>query len=364
MEPHFKFVYTRKKPDSKCGSLKTDISLYKVTADTTLDFSTNEQTSNTNFARMDLFIELKPSKIEDGFHDDESKEVRSDKGRRTRSQLATCAAAQMTTQFRTHLFSILICGPLARFILWDRAGAIFTKSFDYVKDPRLLVRFFYNYVRLSSEERGFDSSAVSVVHDRISLSENNIRHLISPHNNRDLASGLPKKGDLSLFILEIPPGDEGGESRKVVVLHPEYSVQSPFGRATRVMPAVDLESKTHVFVKDYWRPNGEGVEKEGDNYRKLRQHNVRNIANFYCGSDVRSQITIRQRYGDQAANPLEGFQHYRMALQDIGRALTTFESTREMINAIADAVRVKHKSLFLFFCMTKLPLGHSPSGCL
>jgi hypothetical protein len=343
VNPQYKFVYTGSKPDSKCDSLKTDISLYKVTADTTLDYSTKEQIDNTNFARMDLFIELKPSKVEDGFHD-ELLEARSDKGRRTRSQLATYAAAQMATQFRTHLFSVLICGPLARFIRWDRAGAIFTKSFDYVENPRLLALFFYNYTRLSSEERGFDPT-VSVIPDHVHLSENNIQHLISLDTNRDLTSRLPKKDDLPLFVLEIPAWDEGGQSRKVVVLRPKYSVQSPFGRATRGMPGVDLESKRHVFVKDYWRPDVEGVEKEGEIYRRLRQHNVRHISTFYCGNDIRSQATITQSYGDpQADSPpqaLEGFQHYRMALLDVGRPLTMFKSTREMINVIADAMEGK-----------------------
>ena len=289
---------------------------------------------------MDLFIELKPSRIENGFHD-EFLEARSDKGKRARSQLATYAAAQMATQFRTHLFSVLICGPLACFIRWDRAGAIYTKSFDYVENPRLLA-LFYNYACHSSDKRGFDPT-VSVVPDHTPLSENNIRHLISLDTNRDPTSPLSSKDDLSLLVLEVPTRDEGGQSKKVVVLRPKYSVQSPFGRATRGMPGVDLESKRHVFVKDYWRPDVEGVEKEGETYRKLGQHNVRHIATFYCGNDIHSQAAITQSYGDEADSPqaLEKFQHYRMALLDVGRPLTMFKSTREMINAIADAMEGK-----------------------
>jgi hypothetical protein len=99
-------------------------------------------------------------------------------------------------------------------------------------------------------------------------------------------------------------------------------------------------------VKDCWKSDVEGLESNaGDIHRKLRQHNVRHISTFYCGNDIRSQATITQSYGDpQADSPpqaLEGFQHYRMALLDVGRPLTMFKSTREMINVIADAMEGK-----------------------
>jgi hypothetical protein len=146
--------------------------------------------------------------------------------------------------------------------------------------------------------------------------------------------------------------------------------RSPFGRSTRAIPAADLESKTHAFVKDYWTPDVEGLELNvGGIYRKLRQHsNVQNIATFYCGIDIRSQATITQSCGDQADGPpqaLEGSQHYRMALLDVGRPLTMFKSTCEMINAIADAMEGKQK--FLLLCVvydTELPMEHSPPGCI
>jgi hypothetical protein len=132
------------------------------------------------------------------------------------------------------------------------------------------------------------------------------------------------------------------------VRRPENVSWSSFGCATRAIPAADLESKTHAFVKDYWTPDVEGVElNEGNIYRKLPEHDVRSTVTFYCGNSIRSQVTITQSYGDQAASPpqaLEGFQRCRMALRDIGRPLAMFKSTHEMINTIAtDAMKGKEK---------------------
>lgn len=96
-------------------------------------------------------------------------------------------------------------------------------------------------------------------------------------------------------------------------------------------------------VKDYWRTDVKGLElNAGDIHRKLLQ---RNMAPFYSGNDIRSQVITTQSYGNsQALSPpqaLEGFQRHRMALRDVGRPLTMFKSTREMINAIADAMQGK-----------------------
>jgi Fungal protein kinase len=299
---------------------------------------------STNFARMDLFIELKSSNSEDGFDDSLPFEALSSSGTSTRGQLAFYAAAQMTTQFRTHVFSVLLCRTRARFIRWDRAGAIVTKSFNYVENPRLLVEFFWNYTRLPSGKRGYDST-------------------VSPATDAalDLGSSLP--GSLPLLVLEIPPV-EGSQMKKVVVRRPEYTPDSPFGRATRALRAIDLETEMEVFVKDYWRRRAEGVEKEGDIYQKLHLHKVQNIATFYCGNDIQGQTTLTQDCGD-FDDPVEGFEHYRMGLLEVGRRLTEFKSTQELVLAIADAMEGKRYVAFALCLMydTKLSSKRSPPGC-
>jgi len=61
-----------------------------------------------------------------------------------------------------------------------------------------------------------------------------------------------------------------------------------FGRGNQGMTDcnVDLEGCRNqmVYIKDYWRLEGE--EKEGEIYWTLEEKNVPNIPRFYCGNDV------------------------------------------------------------------------------
>ncbi|KAF8888688.1 hypothetical protein CPB85DRAFT_1175328, partial [Mucidula mucida] len=55
----------------------------------------------------------------------------TDKGRNTRGQICVYAATTMTLMFRSHLFTVVVFGPYARLIRWDRRGSIVTRRFDY-----------------------------------------------------------------------------------------------------------------------------------------------------------------------------------------------------------------------------------------
>ncbi|KAF8805939.1 hypothetical protein BYT27DRAFT_7339513, partial [Phlegmacium glaucopus] len=58
--------------------------------------------------------------------------------------------------FRNHFFSMLIFGPYARFIRWDRRGAVVTRRFDYTKHPFHIFNFYLRYGQLTLLQRGFD----------------------------------------------------------------------------------------------------------------------------------------------------------------------------------------------------------------
>ncbi|KAG7442400.1 uncharacterized protein BT62DRAFT_905846, partial [Guyanagaster necrorhizus] len=63
-------------------------------------------------------------------------------GMETPGQIASYPGATMMLQYRSHLFTILICGQFARFIRWDRTRAIVSMSFDYTNDPDLVSDFY------------------------------------------------------------------------------------------------------------------------------------------------------------------------------------------------------------------------------
>ncbi|KDQ30009.1 hypothetical protein PLEOSDRAFT_1025547, partial [Pleurotus ostreatus PC15] len=66
-------------------------------------------------------------------------------GRKTRGQIASYAGVIMAMQFRSHLFSVLICGKYARFIRWDRSCAIVSRRFDYTLYPSILFNFYHRF---------------------------------------------------------------------------------------------------------------------------------------------------------------------------------------------------------------------------
>ncbi|KAF9520319.1 hypothetical protein BS47DRAFT_1335924 [Hydnum rufescens UP504] len=316
--PAFKLALTGSKTDPETDHLfAADICMYKL-LDEVLGYTSTDPMDRTNFARMEFFIEVKSDRNHDGFRDDGVFEADTVTGKSTRGQLASYAAAIMTTQFRVHLFSVLVCGRNARLIRWDRAGAIITNSFDYVDESDILAEFFWNYARLPQSGRGYDTSASAASKDQ----------QVHGHS-------LPGPLNLPVFVLSVPPREEGAQSKEILVRRPQFIQQSPFGRATRGMRGIDLSNGKQLYLKDYWRPDAAGIEKEGVIYDVLHKKGVRNIASFYCGNDVAGQTTRTQ---DHSSGSVEKFQHYRMALGDVGRPLTSFRSSRELVNAIADAM--------------------------
>ena len=119
---------------------------------------------------MQLFVELKLDSTVDPFLDPDDPlqpkvgdfrfERDTSESYKIRGQLASYAAALTGCQFRVHLFSVLICGEYARFIRWDRSGAIVTRRFDYSKQPHVLADFFWRYSHLNDRQRGYDSSVL------------------------------------------------------------------------------------------------------------------------------------------------------------------------------------------------------------
>ena len=111
------------------------------------------------------------------------------------------------------------------------------------------------------------------------------------------------------------------------------------------MLAFDMEMKEIVFLKDYWRADVDGMEKEGKIYVLLEAKGVPNIVPFGKGNDVHHHMTLtpmlrneKWAYWLRAMVPLS---QYRMSLDVVAWLLTLFKSSWEFISAIADAMTGK-----------------------
>jgi hypothetical protein len=346
-----KFVNTSDNPDTACQGLKPDVGVYRTSC-----------TPNriTDFSKMEFWVEFKYNPDHDAFRDttewngtlDGSDEFShfehtSQQSRLTRGQIASYAAAQLGTQFRTHVFSLLICGRFARFIRWDRASAIVSERFDYEEDDHYLAEFISRYS----------------VHDHGGVDES-----VSPANSyeTELATQhLACQAEEYLKVL-VPRASDSKIPRwgSYVISCPQYLSRSPFGRATRSFFAYDIVNKKQVFIKDYWRVDEPGMEKEGDIYAELKKHDVRHIPSFDCGGDVYHHHTLahtmKQNRWGRRKNDIPCYRNYRMVLSSVFRDLLSFQSSWEYVKAVADAMEGE---VLMLACRVYLGLflrPHSP----
>ncbi|KAH9984828.1 hypothetical protein BJV77DRAFT_952316, partial [Russula vinacea] len=138
LAPKLSFVDTHSHQDAQCDLLKPDICIYSI--------DDEPEGCKPDFSKIELFVELKSQEDFDPFDDSASSfEKDTDVDNGVRGQLASYTAALAGRQFRIHSFCVLVFGPFARFIRWDRAGAIVTRRFNYTKQPHLFVGFFWRY---------------------------------------------------------------------------------------------------------------------------------------------------------------------------------------------------------------------------
>lgn len=212
-------------------------------------------------------------------------------------------------------------------IHWDRSGAAVTHSFSYVDEP-WLANFFWRYTHSSPAVHGVDES-VTVPTDADAIHVQKAR----------IALGLDD--DMPMFKFTIYWEDEGDVS--YCFGHKPWfkGTGSPTGRATRVFTVYSPELDRAVLMKDTWRVSIHGTQTEGAIYRRLLAANVSHIAHFIRGGDVASPFcrTRSHKIAKRFGLKLRPHSHYRFILDDIGRDLTSFKTTKELVATLADALQ-------------------------
>ena len=106
-----------------------------------------------------------------------------------------------------------------------------------------------------------------------------------------------------------------------------------------------METREIVFLKDYWRADVDGMEKEGEIYALLESKGVPNIPPFGKGNDVRDHMTLTHTLRDEKwacwSRAMVLLRQYRMTLDVVARHLISFNSSWEFVGAIADAMEGK-----------------------
>ncbi|PSR76423.1 hypothetical protein PHLCEN_2v8458 [Hermanssonia centrifuga] len=235
---------------------------------------------------MQLYIELKSSERQDAFHDshnpDDRIEKQTDESSKHRGQIIHYAAEQMAVQHRVSLLTISMTGRIARFIRWDRSGAIVTKAFDYVDSPHLLAEFLIRFSRLNAAQRGFDTTVTPADQHEIASLSSALERYADLFGKR-LPTQLEEDQAGQQRAYKIPAIIGNGTRTTLVVGKPFCQPLSPCGRATRGYIAWDIVQGKLVFLKDTWRVVSPGSLSEGEAYEHLKGHDLIHIA-LYVGT--------------------------------------------------------------------------------
>ncbi|GJE92034.1 hypothetical protein PsYK624_081870 [Phanerochaete sordida] len=269
----------------------------------------------------------------------------------TRSRLVAYAQATFARQQRCFLFQIVVIRDEARFIRWDRSGAIVTRRFSVIDHPHL-TEFLWRFDHMSDLQRGRDSSATLASRRELKLFEDAMSKFL-----RSNSSGVRKipDADRSLDTTDTYPtwkirvaNQATGESTALVTRRPFAGHRDMFGRSTRAYLALDLRTSRLVFLKDSWRADNPRLRPEFRTYQELRAHDVPFIPYPAYGGDVHSadgsmhettcHLLSKKRSSWRITHiRLEGFIHHRL-VQDIAYPLETIQDERELMQACHDAL--------------------------
>ncbi|TCD68320.1 hypothetical protein EIP91_011179 [Steccherinum ochraceum] len=303
-----------------------------------------------NWNLSELCIEFKRLLAHDGFCDENAENLEkffenidNDLIEYIKGQLASYAAAQLAHQHRTFVLSVFICGDFARFIRWDRSGAIVTERFNYRDNPAVLAEFFWRYGQLSLVERGFDHTVQDASKKQTRRFHRAIRAYIADDTKRQLPGMVScLDDDFPCRKIQVPDGD--GKPRYYLVQKPFSLPFSVVGRSTRAYIAMDMSTKTLVFLKDYWRDASRPSEAEI--YAELEDAHVPHLPVILASGDVPDDEIHSQATQTQAWRFAEGmclseahkeYRHHRV-VQELAFPLHAVKSSKELVATVRNAV--------------------------
>ncbi|KAI5120905.1 hypothetical protein M0805_003005, partial [Coniferiporia weirii] len=264
--------------------LKPDVSVYRK----------GSATNRTRFSEMELFIEFKPQSLDDPFEGssttpEESFVKTTSTAQHIIGQMVSYVVAQLGSGFRTHTFSVLVVGDIARLIRWDRAGAIVSEPIEYAKDPTSFADFFRRYDQLTPEQRGHDTTVSTPMAEELAKARKALIPEEKEENESDKSFQSRRNAILGqTFYKFAVQKHDSSEPSYFVGPKSTHMAQSLVGRASRGNPVCELKTGNVCYLKDTWRIDSSRLSKEGSIYEKLRKHEVPNTAPLVDEGDVRN----------------------------------------------------------------------------
>ncbi|KAI9507389.1 hypothetical protein F5148DRAFT_981486, partial [Russula earlei] len=162
---------------------------------------------------------------------------------------------------------------------WDRSGAIYTEIFDWAKDPNTLSEFIWRLNSLTFAQRGYDTTVTSVSKNDKGVGDAQFTLAVYMDIEKIEVEDLCQ-------ILVNDDHATDGQPKPYIIWKPIWETKTLFGWSTFGFVGHDVERNKLVYLKDYWRTNFPGIEKEGDIYRNLLEAKVRFILELGPAGDV------------------------------------------------------------------------------
>ncbi|RDX51601.1 hypothetical protein OH76DRAFT_1401487 [Lentinus brumalis] len=299
-----------------------------------------------------------------------------------RGQLMSYAERVFAYQHRCTVFILLVNSDIFRVMRWDRSGVVVTEAINYCRTPhgaRALLSVLHAFSKLSRAQLGLDTSAVRLVKDSCGWQR---MDLLAIDDKRDLKSAegiingrihnVFKKPGITYGSLshdrrarlhddptcicsghkKTPPVIpvlshiremfreslvKGWPRYRLLVDGQEYLVAKHIflgfgmvGRGTRGYVALEWKTQRFVFLKDCWRPNYTGLEKEADILAKLNANGVENIPTVVRYGDV---LHTEPGFGEQITG---ASQYRRGGPKKVDTTLPPYEATVPPLSKIQE----------------------------
>ncbi|KAI6095187.1 hypothetical protein F5141DRAFT_1222262 [Pisolithus sp. B1] len=331
--PELHFINSHARGDKKNGydfEIKPDVSVYHESLDGPIP-------AGCDISNLDMHIEFKWHRFDNPFlapSDDDWDQVAflgcSDTQQDTLGQIRAYAAAQLTSQLRTHAFSLYILCNTAHIIQWDREGTVITKPILYTTNPSL-VEWFSQYSKVPPELHSIDTSVSCPSEDEATSAR----------------AKLGLQADMPMFKTAIP-GSDDGSPLSVIFTIPDVLSSTPACHGTHACPTYDHSGDHMVFFKDSWHVNGPDMIPEGKIYVELNRNHIPYVptclrsGNVQCWPEQEMQM---MKYAESPWACRQGLSitshtHYWLILDVVRERLTNFTSCRELVQAIHDVLIV------------------------
>ncbi|KZT10194.1 uncharacterized protein LAESUDRAFT_674007 [Laetiporus sulphureus 93-53] len=325
-----------------------------------------------HWSKMRMFIEFKRSNLSDpfgGLKEEAMTGVRAS----VRAQVVSYAENVFNFQQRTRVYSIIIFGNYLRILMFDKAGCVVSARISYKKNPTIIGQFLLRFCDSNKRQQGIDTTALRIPEGSLeyALMDKAPESVTLEEDfefiKRSYKESLDKKWPRWKLVVE---GDD------YLVGKPRVKAAGVVGRGTRSYTAYHVKDKAFCWLKDAWRVELPGIDKEGDVLLDLHRAGVEFVPTLLCHGDVEDeggvQRTVSQDYpktakeknaseettsqGAKADGPSSSksdepaptqpdtiipdrrFTHYRMVVREVGMPLEDFENCRELVELVADGV--------------------------